>query len=482
MLEIEYLEKARNASGRAVKAATPPWYARPAWIEDEMVGLTSQLAEYSAGLRFSEIPREVVDRAKLTLADSVGVMAYGGSLPWGRMIVDYAGSVGATGGSRILSAGGRTVSAPAAALANGVLAHSFELDGAVKPSVGVHPAATTFPAALAVAQESGAAGRDVIAAFVAASEVMIRIGRTAGKSAEERGFHGPGATGPFGATIAAARLLHLDGAQIASAMGIAGSLAGGLMRFSRSDTGGVVKALHFGRAAESGVVAANLVRRGFAGPDAVLEGAFGFLHAFCGKYDTDELLRDLGEAFGTMSIAVKRYPCHGTAQGPVELIETLKARQHFAGDDVRVIEIAGSPEMVAHDIKNPKDLSLALYSVPFAVAVACYKNPRDPRSFDADCLSHRGIRSLCSRIRISLAGDSASNRDACSVRITLGNGVEIFGRLDAFAGHPKRPLAYGDLYAKYCMLTQGCSRRNADEIFERVERLEDEDDLAWLAL
>lgn len=444
--------------------------------------LTSQLAEYSARVGFSEIPKEVVDRAKITLVDSVGAMAYGGSLPWGRMIVNYAESVGGIGGSRILSPGSRIVSAPAAALANGVLAHSFELDGAVKPSIGVHPAATIFPAALAVAQERGAAGRDVIAAFVAASEVVIRIGRAAGKSTEERGFHGPGATGPFGATIAVSRLLDLDGAQIASAMGIAGSLAGGLMRFSRSETGGVVRALHFGRAAESGVVAANLVAHGLAGPDAVLEGEYGFLQAFCEKYDADELLRDLGEAFGTISIAVKRYPCHGTAQGPIELIEALKAKQHFVADDIGSIDIAGSPEMMTHDIKHPEDLSLALYSVPFAVAVACYRNSQDPRSFDADCLNHRGIRSLCSRIRISALADSESNRDACSVRITFRNGVGISGQLDTFAGHPKRPLAYGDLYAKYCLLTKDCSRRNADEIFERVERLEDEDDLAWLAL
>ena len=123
-------------------------------------------------------------------------------------------------------------------------------------------------------------------------------------------------TGPFGAAIAAGHLLGLDPARMTNALGIAGSLASGLLEFARAGNGGMVKRLHLGRASESGVLAASLACEGFTGPSSVLEGPFGFLPVFCRVWDLAELTRGLGEAGGlskdwaTMSIALKRYPCH----------------------------------------------------------------------------------------------------------------------------------------------------------------------------
>ena len=141
--------------------------------------------------------------------------------------------------------------APAAALANGALAHAFELDSLTRPGAGAHPGATVLPPALAVAQQGARGGKDLIAAFVAGNEVMIRIGRATGHTNEARGFHAPGTTGPFGAAVACGHLLGLDAAAMTNAIGIAGSLAGGLLEFARGD-GGIVKRLHLGRASEAG--------------------------------------------------------------------------------------------------------------------------------------------------------------------------------------------------------------------------------------
>src|SRR5205823_14472345 len=100
--------------------------------------------------------------------------------------------------------------------------------------------------------------------------------------------------GPFGAAVACARLLRLDGERMRNALGIAGSLACGLLEFARAGNGAMVKRLHLGRAAESGVLAASLASDGFTGPVSVLEGAFGFLRVFCGsEFDPAELTRDL---------------------------------------------------------------------------------------------------------------------------------------------------------------------------------------------
>src|SRR4029077_12396467 len=136
---------------------------------------------------------------------------------------------------------------------------------------------------------------------------MSRIARATKHSNERRGFHAPGTTGPFGAAVAAGRLLRLDAAAMTNALVIAGWLGSGLMEFARSGTGAMVKRLHLGRAAESGVLAASLAADGFTGPASVLEGAFGFLRVFCGdQHDAAELTRGLGETYATRSITLKR--------------------------------------------------------------------------------------------------------------------------------------------------------------------------------
>src|SRR5262249_39299125 len=202
----------------------------------------------------------------------------------------------AAGNSMIMGATGNPVRAASAALANGALAHAFELDNLTKPGSGVHPGATLLPPALAIAQQHDLNGRDLITAFVAGAEVMIRIGRATKHTNEARGFHAPGTTGPFGAAVAIARLLSFDAERMTNALGIAGSLAGGLLEFAHSD-GAMVKRLHLGRAAEAGVLAAFLAAEGFTGPSTVLEGHYGFLRVFCSDYDMNELTRALGETY-----------------------------------------------------------------------------------------------------------------------------------------------------------------------------------------
>jgi 2-methylcitrate dehydratase PrpD len=132
--------------------------------EAQLTGETRRLAQYAAELRYEDIPDEALKRARNTICDTVGAIIYGFELPWSKMICDYSIAFGRGGKSRILAPGLPAVQAPMAALANGSLAHAFELDGAAKPSVGVHPCATIFPAALAIAQEYELSGRDLLAA------------------------------------------------------------------------------------------------------------------------------------------------------------------------------------------------------------------------------------------------------------------------------------------------------------------------------
>src|SRR5260370_25434473 len=127
---------------------------------------------------------------------------------------------------------------------------------------------------------------------------MIRIGRATGHTNEARGFHAPGTTGPFGPAVACGHLLGLDADKMANALGIAGSLAGGLLEFAKGD-GGMGKRLHLGRASAAAVLPASLASSGFTGPRTVIEGEFGFLPVFCTEFDPAELTRGLGPGYVT---------------------------------------------------------------------------------------------------------------------------------------------------------------------------------------
>ena len=368
---------------------------------------TVRLAEYAAALRYEDLPAEIVRRAKDCIADTVAAIICGSALPWSRIVIRYAERTGPGGRSHILGSHGAPVQANAAALANGALAHAFELDALTRPGAGAHPGATVLPPALAVAQEHGSDGRALIAAFVAGNEVMIRIGRATGHTNEARGFHAPGTTGPFGAAIAAGHLLGLGPAAMTNTLGIAGSLAGGLLEFARGD-GGMVKRLHLGRASEAGVLAASLAADGFEGPRTVLEGEFGFSKVFCTKWDETELTRDLGETFVVSSTVLKRYPCHATAHAAVKAVRDLQAEHGFKGPEVEAITVTGTERMIErHNILEPTDLMLAQYSIPFCVALALHREARDPESSTRPhSATHRSAHSAgaCASCRSRVAG------------------------------------------------------------------------------
>src|SRR5689334_3437841 len=118
-----------------------------------MAGETERLASYAATLRLQDLPAPVIQRAKDCIADTIAAIAFGAALPWSRIILGYATARGAGGKSFILAPGAARVQAPMAALANGALAHAFEMDNLTWPNTGVHPGGTMFTAALAVAQE-----------------------------------------------------------------------------------------------------------------------------------------------------------------------------------------------------------------------------------------------------------------------------------------------------------------------------------------
>jgi 2-methylcitrate dehydratase PrpD len=273
------------------------------------------LAGFAHELSYEQIPAAARERARQCIIDTTGAALFGSRLSWSKIVAGHARNCGGNGSSRVIGTDLK-VAPPAAALANGVCSHAFELDGLRKPSAGVHPGAILLPAALAAAEHQGASGKEVLTAFIAGAEVMFRIGLAAKQSTESLGFHAPGVNGPFGSAIVAGKLLGLNAEQLTQALGIAGSLGGGLLAFAKAGNGAMVKRLHMGRAAEAGVVAALLARDGYEGPDSVLEGQYGYLESYCREGDATQFTKDLGTHFDIVYACLKRYACHITAHTP----------------------------------------------------------------------------------------------------------------------------------------------------------------------
>jgi 2-methylcitrate dehydratase PrpD len=441
-----------------------------------MAGETKRLAEFATTLRYDDIPAPVIAITKACLIDAVAVSLFGSSLPWGKSVADFAYHVasgaGANTASTVLSADLRRVSAPAAALANGTFAHSFEFDNLRQPSVGVHPGSTASLAALAVAEEFDVSGRDLITALVAGNECMLRTGLAAKSTSELFGFHAPGLTGVFGSAIAASRIAGNDAHKTTMAIGIGGSFGSGLLAFAKAGNGGMVKRLHMGRAAEGGVTAAYLAARGFEGPDVILEGKFGYLDVYAEGGDPALLVEGLGTRWDSLNIWFKLFPCHVTAQAPVRAIRELQRTHKFGPDDVARIALFVSDKVLSHHAdRAPSDVGTAQYSVPFSVALALFRDPADPQAFLDGPNQNPKILELCRAIELrrdetAMAAGRSTTRQ---LEVTLKDGrILAADKSDGAA-----PQAEQDIEKKFFNLTGGLPDGQPAELLGRLKTIED---------
>ena len=442
---------------------------------------TQRLAGFALDLSYRQIPKEVIERSKACILDTLAVSLYGSTKPWSRTVSGFVRDSGLRGRSTVL--GENFAAQPAqATLANGVMAHAFELDNVRQPGAGVHPGATAFLPALAMAEEKNMDGKSLLTAFVAACEVMSRIGVAAGNSLERRGFHAPGLTGTFGAAIAAGRLLDLNQREMVNALGIAGSYSGGLIEFSRCRDGAMIKRLHLGKAGEGGVTAALLASRGFAGPESILEGKFGFCRTFSDEPKLSYLTHRLGREYETMNIGIKRCACHINAHAPIEALQELRAEIGFHPDEVREVTVAGIEKLVTHHaIYQPKDLMMAQYSIPFCVALSLYHDPTDPESFHEKTLKDKKILAMMRKVRLKVdreIEDKGWDR-AARVTVTLANKRRASKLVIHFKGMPKNPMSQSEVEDKARKLTRGIlSERQLERLVETVNNLEKLGDLS----
>lgn len=321
------------------------------------------------------MPDEVVDSVRKRVLDIIGLCVAAWPLPTSQAALSYVVEQGGRGQATAVGVDG-ALPAPLAAFANGVLAHSLDYDDTHLPSV-LHPSASVIPAALATAEWVGASGRDTVAAIAVGLEVCVRLGmagydHAAGNSVFfEHGQHATSICGAIGGAVAAARLLRLDAAGVLDAIGVAASMASGLIESNR--TGGTVKRIHCGWAAHSAVTAASLAHHGITGPPTILEGRFGFFEAFLrGEYDPAAITRGLGAQWSVPDIFFKPYPANHFTHAAIDAAGALRRR------GVPVAEITsitlGVPGAVVRTIgepierkRQPETGYQAQFSGPYAV-------------------------------------------------------------------------------------------------------------------
>jgi len=446
-----------------------------------MANETFQLADYAAKLRYEAIPQDVLRRAKDCLIDSVAIGYRGSGASWIDIVRRYVGQ-NTTGKSTVFAGIAPDSSAETAALVNGLIIHGLEMDSLRKPGAGVHPGATIIPSALAVAQKHGRSGRALLTSIVAGCEVLIRVGKASKQSIETNGFHAPAVTGPFGAAAAAGNILGLDREKMANAFGVAGSMSGGLMQFTAGG-GPLVKRLHLGKAAQSGVCAALWADAGMVGPAQAIEGEYGLLSAFSSDHDNSLLVEGLGARFETLSICFKRYAAHITAHMPIYAVEELRREHSFKPEHIERMVIRGTHRMVNHNAKQqPDDPIGASYSIPFCVAVALYGQESDPEAFGARSLQHEGMRQLRDRIGVELRADAGGHSDwTAEIEIELKDGRVLRRYQEDFPGTPTMPLTEEQLADRFMTLTEPvCGEQGARKLLGRLQNIESEHDLTWI--
>jgi len=440
------------------------------------------LAAFCTDLRFDALPPEVVHAAKRHVLDSIGVMLLGAASGASSPVVE---SVRAWAGAREASIVGHDFGAPAphSALANGTLAHSLEFDDTHPESI-IHPSAYVVPSALAVGEESGVDGRAFLTACVAGYETSTRIGAAAPGRFHARGLHTTGLCGTFGAASVSGVLWGLTGVQLTNAIGIAGSQSSGLLAYL-SD-GSETKRFHAGWAAQAGIIAADLARRGFTGPATVFEGPNGFFDAFLAgeRYDPARLVRGLGSEWETTRIAIKAHPACYFVHAFIDAVAGLRVR---AGDVEEITcSISSSAVGIVCEPREgrlqPATTYAAQFSLPFAVASTVVGGREGLDRFGEEARSDKRVLSLAERVRHAV--DDSLPTFAGRVTVQLRDGRVREAEELVVHGHPDLPLTDEEVTAKFIAnarrrLDNGAVQKTADVVW-RLEEIDSIDELTTL--
>jgi 2-methylcitrate dehydratase PrpD len=363
----------------------------------------------------------------------------------------------------------RTMNAAGAAFVNGTAAHGEDFDDTFEGGP-VHAGAVIVPAVLAACERHNPDGRMALIGIAVGTEVLCRLSLVVPKAIHKAGFHPTAIFGAMGAAAGVGAALGLNARQIVDALGIAGSMAGGIIEYLAE--GAWTKRLHAGWAAQSGIRAALLARGGFVGPRTVFEGVHGLFHGFAHttQGDYDALTGDFGTRWVTDTLAFKPYPCGTMAQPYIDCARRLAARGIRPKDVTEIVcEVA---EGTVHrlweplaDKQRPRNGYAAKFATPYLLATGFVHGGVGLGAFTESAIRDARVLALAAKVKFVIDPDNPyPNNYTGHILATLSDGSVIEERQPHMRGGAQEPLTRQDVTDKFALNAQhgGWSKAQGD--------------------
>jgi 2-methylcitrate dehydratase PrpD len=427
-------------------------------------GATQTLARYLAAAGSADLPQAVRKEAHRGLLNWVGCTLGGARHEAARFAFTALSPFAGPAQASLLGRAERT-DAPLAALINGIASHVLDFDDTHLATV-IHPMGPVASAALALAEaRGGVSGAEFVTALVLGVEAECRVGLSVFPEHYDRGWHITGTAGVFGAAAAAGRLLGLDAARMAHALGLAATQPVGL----RVMFGSMAKSFHPGRAAANGLQAALLAEAGFTAAEDAIEGRRGWAEILSTRFDPGQITEDLGSRFEISANTYKPFACGIVIHPVIDACLRLRGAHALAPKAVNFIELSVHPLVLELTGKTAPATGLeSKFSVFHAAAVAIVRGGGGEAEFSDEAARDPGVVALRARVRASI--DPTLPPDAARVALLLADGRRIEEHVDHAVGSRLRPMSDQALAEKLAALAAGLLPPS------RIEKLVD---LCW---
>jgi 2-methylcitrate dehydratase PrpD len=406
---------------------------------------TSKLVSFVCQLDPDALPAAILDQSVRCVLDLVGVAIAGTATPLAQISARFAQEQFAPGDATVIGSG-KPLSVTGAAWVNGAYASALDMDDGNRMAMG-HPGASVIPAALAIAERTGASGKEFLAALVAGYEVAVRAS-TARVPWYKDKMYSTGIWGVFGATAAAGKLLEFDEATLQSALGTAGSHGafppGGLQANHAMVKEGIAWS------GMTGVSAALLAQQNFLGPADFLD--------YSGRWDTSALVAGLGDPSESAILKTyfKPYAVCRWSHAAVDGVLELKRRHQLRIEEIETIEVATFWEVTRLANDQPSNTIAAQFSVQFALAAALLHDRIGPAEVSDAHIRDPAILSLARKVQVSV--DDTLDRQfpaKTMARVTIHTRRGNYGTTIEYPrGNPENPLSHAELEAKFQLLTK----------------------------
>ena len=412
---------------------------------------TQYLVEFIRGARLADMGDDLIAKSRLLCMDLLGVAVKGAQEPAARIARRVQEAQGDASQATVIGGPDR-MGALGAALLNGLAGHALDYDDVDQAMYG-HPTVPVLPAALAAAELTQASGAALLEAYVLGVEITCKLAYGMNPAHYGLGWHSTCTMGTIGATVAAGKLLGLDQGQLANALALGASQAGGLQQ----NFGTMTKPFHAGKAAQSGVLAALLAQGGFTGDKAIFEAPLGFFHLFMAgrEIDSQAIMERLGRPYEIASpgLIIKKHPSCAFSHPPADAALELAHDPAFAVDQVE--EVVGVIHGMADQIlihQRPRTGLEAKFSLEAVMALALYDGKLSLASFTDESVLREPVQELIAKSRRQVdrnASTSSGDFGPAEVLVKLKDGTILSARVDKAKGAPANPMSHAEFEAKY---------------------------------